>query len=57
MSLKTNFINAFDFGVNKYVKLINKVTHGYNIKVVNQKTQIYSMQFFSKDSTHWRLPI
>lgn len=48
MSLKTNFINAFDFGVNKYVKLINKVTHGYNIKVFNQKNSDIQYAVFFK---------
>lgn len=48
MSLKDNFINAFDFGVNKYFKLINKVTHGYTIKVVNQKNSHIQYAVFFK---------
>lgn len=48
MSLKSNFINAFDFGVNKYIKLINKVTHGCNIKVVNQKNSDIQYAVFFK---------
>ncbi|SGZ40262.1 uncharacterized protein HGUI_02462 [Hanseniaspora guilliermondii] len=48
MSLKINVIRTFDFGVNKYLKFINKVTHGYNIKAISKKSSDIQYAIFFK---------
>ena len=48
MSLKANLTSAIDFGVNKYVKLINKVTHGYNIKMNSKRSSEIQYAIFYK---------
>lgn len=48
MSLIIGLTNGFDFGANKYFKLLNKITHGYKIRVNNKNSSEIQYAIFFK---------